>query len=612
MQNSSSFNFMSPIGELDIASTHHLITYSGSSRYQAQTSIELFWSQTQSLGATTRALPDADPMNMNSSKPRRTLAGPIFRVRTGCLTCRGRKKKCDETKPRCRGCERNRLECKWPPSAAPKTAPPKPAGASETARQEGGESAGASVQSEASPSMQESPPRQSNQPSHSSPMGQNTSPSQSSESPSGASTGSSPRPPTRASAASPNDPQPSPENPLDFLASLDFLSFPTPAVPGSSRQDEETPEVPTSLVTASPNPFSEQLIPMAFKSDLVLQLLLAQSAVHRAAKSLNDFDSVANTYYDRSLRLFQQNLSKFMGEQSREQTLLLGIAALILCFIETAKGDINGTTYDHLIAAKSLIVPSLPLLISLPKSMRQFLVEYYVYTATLSMISIDARISDQYFLDNDMALLATELVAESYVGNLCGTWLNLILLIPPIFDLARRVQTRSGTAGWRPSADEFMLFAQLQSQVQAWTPNPAVSPDVALAGYVYHKAVTLYLYTALHPLSGDENGIMAVATQTALAEALSHLAQLDPTVRVNTSLCWPIAVIGSCVVDEGQRTFLRERLGHTFASIGLGNIRQTSVLLQHIWDEEDAAAVRSGPWSVCRVMNEHQIWISFA
>ncbi|KAF4857676.1 Beauvericin cluster-specific repressor BEA4 [Colletotrichum siamense] len=597
---------------------------------------------------------------MNSSKPRRTLAGPIFRVRTGCLTCRGRKKKCDETKPRCRGCERNRLECKWPPSAAPKTAPPKPAGASETARQEGGESAGASAQSEASPSMQESPPRQSNQPSHSSPMGQNTSPSQSSESPSGASTGSSPRPPTRASAASPNDPQSSPENPLDFLASLDFLSFPTPAVPGSSRQDEETPEAPTSLVTASPvraaaspvtqvprtlsflpgtndsfsmellshylaattismangstvqNPFSEQLIPMAFKSDLVLQLLLAQSAVHRAAKSLNDFDSVANTYYDRSLRLFQQNLSKFMGEQSREQTLLLGIAALILCFIETAKGDINGTTYDHLIAAKSLIVPSLPLLISLPKSMRQFLVEYYVYTATLSMISIDARISDQYFLDNDMALLATELVAESYVGNLCGTWLNLILLIPPIFDLARRVQTRSSTPGWRPSADEFMLFAQLQSQVQAWTPNPAVSPDVALAGYVYHKAVTLYLYTALHPLSGDENGIMAVATQTALAEALSHLAQLDPTVRVNTSLCWPIAVIGSCVVDEGQRTFLRERLGHTFASIGLGNIRQTSVLLQHIWDEEDAAPMRSGPWSVCRVMNEHQIWISFA
>lgn len=244
--------------------------------------------------------------------------------------------------------------------------------------------------------------------------------------------------------------------------------------------------------------------------------------------------------------------------------------------------------------------------------MRQFLVEYYVYTATLSMISIDARISDQYFLDNDMALLATELVAESYVGNLCGTWLNLILLIPPIFDLARRVQTRSGTPGWRPSADEFMLFAQLQSQVQAWTPNPAVSPDVALAGYVYHKAVTLYLYTALHPLSGDENGIMAVSTQTALAEALSHLAQLDPTVRVNTSLCWPIAVIGSCVVDEGQRTFLRERLGHTFASIGLGNIRQTSVLLQHIWDEEDSAPMRSGPWSVCRVMNEHQIWISFA
>lgn len=96
------------------------------------------------------------------------------------------------------------------------------------------------------------------------------------------------------------------------------------------------------------NPFSEQLIPMAFKSDLVLQLLLAQSAVHRAAKSLNDFDSVANTYYDRSLRLFQQNLSKFMGEQSREQTLLLGIAALILCFIEVSTSQLLSLCYHDM------------------------------------------------------------------------------------------------------------------------------------------------------------------------------------------------------------------------------------------------------------------------
>lgn len=39
---------------------------------------------------------------------------PKKRVRTGCLSCRRRKKKCDETKPKCRNCHRNHLRCLWP------------------------------------------------------------------------------------------------------------------------------------------------------------------------------------------------------------------------------------------------------------------------------------------------------------------------------------------------------------------------------------------------------------------------------------------------------------------------------------------------------------------
>ncbi|SCU84136.1 LANO_0C00540g1_1 [Lachancea nothofagi CBS 11611] len=36
------------------------------------------------------------------------------RSTTGCLTCRRRRKKCDEQKPVCKGCERNFLPCEWP------------------------------------------------------------------------------------------------------------------------------------------------------------------------------------------------------------------------------------------------------------------------------------------------------------------------------------------------------------------------------------------------------------------------------------------------------------------------------------------------------------------
>lgn len=47
------------------------------------------------------------------------------RTRAGCLTCRSRRKKCDEVKPRCAGCRRNQLPCNWPPTT-PSEGPDKP------------------------------------------------------------------------------------------------------------------------------------------------------------------------------------------------------------------------------------------------------------------------------------------------------------------------------------------------------------------------------------------------------------------------------------------------------------------------------------------------------
>ena len=38
----------------------------------------------------------------------------IRRVQTGCLTCRRRKKKCDEIKTKCGDCRKLCLECHWP------------------------------------------------------------------------------------------------------------------------------------------------------------------------------------------------------------------------------------------------------------------------------------------------------------------------------------------------------------------------------------------------------------------------------------------------------------------------------------------------------------------
>lgn len=52
---------------------------------------------------------------------------PKKRTKTGCLTCRRRKKKCDESIEggKCQGCTRNFLDCCWP-TLAPETQPKTP------------------------------------------------------------------------------------------------------------------------------------------------------------------------------------------------------------------------------------------------------------------------------------------------------------------------------------------------------------------------------------------------------------------------------------------------------------------------------------------------------
>ena len=81
------------------------------------------------------------------------------------------------------------------------------------------------------------------------------------------------------------------------------------------------------------NPFLVQIVPLAFTSDLLLQLVLTQSAAHRAFRCLNDCDEVAQSHYTKALQLFRQGVTDFIdGKESNP--LMLTVGALVMCFTE--------------------------------------------------------------------------------------------------------------------------------------------------------------------------------------------------------------------------------------------------------------------------------------
>ena len=68
----------------------------------------------------------------------------------------------------------------------------------------------------------------------------------------------------------------------------------------------------------------------------------------------------------------------------------------------------------------------------LPDELRAFVTEYYVYTAIISMISMEPSATAEMFLAPELEYEAQLLIENGYVGQLCGSWLSLLLLIPHI------------------------------------------------------------------------------------------------------------------------------------------------------------------------------------
>ncbi|PYH91985.1 hypothetical protein BO71DRAFT_400908 [Aspergillus ellipticus CBS 707.79] len=538
---------------------------------------------------------------------RRPRIDPIVRVRTGCWACRRRKKKCDEAKPVCGGCVRNKLTCQWPAAVPGGSKAPNPPTEDDPQHQH--------------QAQVDAPEQGTHRASSGSTESRSTSPSSPEEILRNASPEetaleravSIPLASAFSRASSPGNIQELGGSPPMTVANVlprNMSMFPGHGPDSYQLLSHYLATTADCMANGSTpvNPFLVQIVPLAFSSDLLLQLVLTQSAAHRAFRSQKDSDEVAQRHYTKALQLFRKGVTEFIdGKESNP--LMLTVGALVMCFTETAKGDMNGTIFDHLTAANSLLIRLLAQSdTAVPKDLKDFVIEYYTYTAAVSMISIDARVSTQLLLDFELEQRARQLLQSEYVGNLCGCWLELLLLIPCIFDLGRQWLMHDDQPTM-PTADDIAMFGSLQVQILRWAPYASVPPEVFLAGQIFQQAMLLYLYTSLGGFSRTENGMYQGLIETAITDGMSYLGQLSATARINSGLCWPIAVVGSCLSNPGHQESLRRRLTTMVNTFGLGNMQRTLLLLENMWE---MPLDEAGPWNICRAMQRNQIWISFA
>ncbi|KAF7552442.1 hypothetical protein G7Z17_g4306 [Cylindrodendrum hubeiense] len=524
---------------------------------------------------------------------------PIIRSRTGCFTCRRRKKKCNEEKPICSGCKRNKLECHWPTESSNSSNSQKrdaaATGSGAIVPPSARSSFATSTSSKPQQQRQDGELRQqqehrqrqhhAGQDPESEPDTDPTivvsgpslvTPSQIHTPGDGSSTPGPGSEDTDMADDEDGQPSPSPASTHSSGASSDSMSVAPPVVEydrelvdalaltiASGSAFEPEPFLSVGIPMPIPmlsqqhghdsyellsyylertansmgngstdvNPFIAKLIPLGFSNPLVLQLILAQSAAHRQASDERyPTDQIAQRYYTDSLRMFRNVVSEYVSGKD-DNTLVLTVGSLILCLTEVARGDIHGTVFDHLTASKSL----LSMLLTRPKSevfddLPEFLVEYYMHIAASSMISIDAHYSSQSLLSPEIENLARGLVERKYVGQLCGCWLELLVLIPQIFHLGQCMMVTVEGQPPSPSPDNIVTFGFLQSQTLAFFPDIAVTVHARLAGLVFKQAVLLYLWTILGTSHQQtEASTHKALMDSAVSDAVTLLSQLPAT-----------------------------------------------------------------------------------
>ena len=245
---------------------------------------------------------------------------------------------------------------------------------------------------------------------------------------------------------------------------------------------------------------------------------------------------------------------------------------------------------QHLKAARVLLQAALQLPESqLSRETRAFLIERYTYTMVLAHITMGPD-SDQWVLD-DTALLFPMMQngLSGYPGTMSGCVHELFCLIPKVSILAR--EWRDGKLLGLDLEDVAAQYMSLHSIIASWEAN---STDELhnLCGRLYQQALLVYLASSFEQEDelSHQQQTYSSAVQQAFDTFIPFLQSIPLESMISTTLCWPLAIFGSCARSREHRHAIALRLDSLSSTYAAQSVRDTKKLLELMWEEDNPHA----------------------
>ncbi|KAH7178986.1 fungal-specific transcription factor domain-containing protein [Fusarium flagelliforme] len=496
------------------------------------------------------------------------------RSKNGCLTCRSKRKKCDEVRPICTGCTRSNLECTWP------TLDKIQAEEQLSSQIDGGLNVNDPNQRLIDTVATLSAGLMVSQGATTAPLAMRVAP-------------------TYGNLAYLSDSS----RPL-YQQYLDF-----------------TAEQLTRGPSEDGNPFMNYLLPLAASNELVLDCILAIGGAHLTVNSPMDrgLEVATRGHYAKVLAGLQkllayetaQTTAGTINETTSTRSSQILLILQLLCVYDHIEGNTRGAVYLHLKASREYIttLTSLSRTYDELEYLRGFLLEMYTYHSMKLALSPRNALHD-HKVDIDPSVHSLDILAPyKSRGCLLGFGQRLFEMIPEIHQLveARREEEKLGIEVSLAMRQE---YERLVAKLEAFDPYAenleGLRPRQERAGatMIYQNALIVYLHSAFHEdmLSHPDLPSELEARIDKMMPTFFSLFVGDSPYR--RMLLWPGVIMASCARRSEHVRVLRGGLVGR-ATRTPGAVKTGARVVELLWQDPDPRAF--GPRGLSYVMTKHDI-----
>ncbi|KAK0109149.1 hypothetical protein ONS96_002974 [Cadophora gregata f. sp. sojae] len=349
------------------------------------------------------------------------------------------------------------------------------------------------------------------------------------------------------------------------------------------------------------NPFNSIVLPLAVRDETMMKLLLSlagsQLLKRYPAESERSLEQETTRLHHEAqreqfkrARVLEERYPQHPYEYKDRDLEVIFTTHLLLCLYEICQGSSDGSGNINLSSAGRTItlastpsqdiVGPLPPRCHLRAKIHPFLLQFYYYHVFLASVTVPSApiVVPQYDQITDLIGQDTYLV---------GVQDGLIDFIARISALRSSVDGHGGELDGPTIETALKIFAELE----AWHPKATSSRPEWLVASFYQMALYIWLFSILNPDHRDHEKVQFNVTRI-----VTGMCEIPVGDGVMACMLFPLFVAGSAALKQEDRNLVITHFATLKRWSALGNIDVALKVVQRMWEHQNAGMQSSWNW----------------